>query len=207
MGFISQPYPNTDLGSRLIFVGGYGGLVDLQNTKFDGLRSRGDIWTTENGRNWTLLTSSSNLGEIAWFGFSVWEPPSSIYTSTPRLWVVGGGYIGANKNNRVSSMIGSTSVYWSSDGISWTQVNFVSGGGKSTLARYSSSEWAKTTIDGDVTYLGLWGPTVEVMTIDGVQKIYLIGGDQDGQGTYLAEVYEGQVGLLCDVEGMICNGK
>jgi hypothetical protein len=206
MGFISQLYPNTPLGSRLIFAGGYGGITDLNSLQFDGLRSRGDVWSTTNGRNWTLLSSLTQFGENAWFGFSVFEP-TQLYSATPRLWIVGGGYIGDYLNKRVTSMIGSTSVYWSTDAIKWNQVNFVSGGGKTTLSRYSSSEWAKTSIDGDTTYLGLWGGSTEVMTVEGKQRLYLIGGDQDGGGTYLAAVYQGESGLLCDIEGLTCNGK
>ena len=207
MGFISQQYPNTALGFRLIFTGGYGGITDKSDPNFDGLRSRGDVWTTENGRNWTLLSSYTSFGELAWMGLAVWESILTEDTSTPRLWIIGGGYIGDNKNRRVTSMIASTNVYWSRDGIQWNLVNYVSGGGKSQLPRYSSNEWAKTSIDGSTRFLGLWGLTIEVMVVNGIRKIYMIGGDQDSDGTYSGTVYEGQSGLLCDLEGLVCNGK
>lgn len=205
MGFIAQKYPGTELGYRLVFTGGYGGIIDQHNTDFDGLRSRGDVWTTENGINWTMISSMTEFGENAWMGLSIWEPDST--ATKPRIWMIGGGYIGDNENKRVSTMIASVSVYWSRDAKSWTQVNFVSGGGKSTLARYSSSEWAETTIDGDLYYLGLWGLTSEVYTIDGLTRLYILGGDQDGGGTYMAAVYQGMQGLLCDIEGEKCNGR
>lgn len=38
------------------------------------------------------------------------------------------------------------------------------------------------------------------------ETLYIIGGDQDGDGTLKDKVYEGQSGLLCDVEGVICSG-
>jgi hypothetical protein len=214
MGFISQRYPNTALGYRLVFLGGYGGLLNQKDPKFDGLRSRGDVWTTENGLNWTLLSSQTAFGELAWMGSAVWEPSGDGSTSTvenPRIWIVGGGYIGDYFNKRVSSMIGSVNVFWSKDGIEWNLVNFVSGGGKSEIERYSSNEWTKTTIDGDLYFLGLWGLTLEVMTVStetgAMNKLFMLGGDQDGGGTYQGVVYEGEKGLVCDLEGMVCNGK
>jgi len=206
MGFVSQKYPNTALGSRLVFAGGYGGITDKFNHLFDGVRSRADVWTTEDGRNWTMIASSTEFGELAWMGLSVWEPDSTLVNS-PRLWLVGGGYIGDNGNKRVSKMRASVSVYWSQTGEKWTRVNFVSGGGKSPLQRYSSNEWTKVTIDRTLYFLGLWGLTTEVYTVDGVERLYILGGDQDGDGTYSGVVYEGRQGLLCDVEGVTCSGN
>jgi hypothetical protein len=206
MGFVTQKYPNTALGSRLVFIGGYGGITDQSNHLFDGVRSRGDIWTTEDGRNWTMIASSAEVGEVAWMGLSVWEPDST-RSNSPRMWLVGGGYIGDNGNRRVTQMRASVSVYWSQTGEKWTQVNFVSGGGKSTLRRYSSSEWTRTTIDGTLYFLGLWGLTTEVFTVDGIERLYMLGGDQDGGGTYSGVVYQGRQGLLCDIEGVTCSGK
>ena len=205
MGFIAQKYPHTVSGYRLILTGGYGGVLNEHDPQFDGLRSRGDVWTTEDGKNWTMISSMTQFGENAWMTLSIWDPDST--ATKPRIWMIGGGYIGDNKNKRVTIMIASVSVYWSRDAITWTQVNFVSGGGKSTLQRYSSSEWAKTTIDNDLYFLGLWGLTSEVYTVDGVQRLYILGGAQDGAGTYLAAVYKGMQGLLCDIEGEICSGK
>jgi hypothetical protein len=130
MGFLTQPYVGAPLGSRLVFIGGYGGWLD-DDERFDGLRSRADIWTTVDGRNWTLITPSSELGELAWMGTAVFEPQKM---NPPRMWVVGGGYIGDNGNKRVGSMVATSSVYWSQEGKYWTRVNFVSGGGKTSLA-------------------------------------------------------------------------
>lgn len=206
MGFISQRYPSAELGYRLIFTGGYGGIIHQKDPKFDGLRSRGDVWTTQDGKNWTLISELTEFGENAWMGLSVWEPNDDLST-IPRLWMVGGGFIGDYGNKRVAKMIASTSVYWSRNAKDWTQVNFVSGGGKSSLARYSSSEWAETLIDSNLYYLGLWGVTTEIYLVNGTIRLFLIGGDQDGDGTYKAVVYQGQEGLLCDQDGLPCSGK
>lgn len=81
-----------------------------------------------------------------------------------RLWVVGGGYIGDSGNRQVLSMQGSVNTYWSKDGINWVLVNFVQGGGITGLSLYSSNEWSRTTIDGVVVFLGLWGLTLNVFS-------------------------------------------
>lgn len=60
------------------------------------------------------------------------------------------------------SMEGSVNTYWSKDATSWELVNFVQGGGISPLDLYSSNEWARTTIDGAIKFLGLWGLELEV---------------------------------------------
>ena len=83
---------------------------------------------------------------------------------TDRLWVAGGGFIGNQGNKEVLTMQGSVDVHWSLDGITWVRVNFRQGGGTTGLALYSSNEWARTTIQGSVIFLGVWGHTLEVFT-------------------------------------------
>lgn len=78
------------------------------------------------------------------------------------MWIVGGGYIGATGNKEVTSMQASVNTYWTKDAISWEIVNFVQGGGITDLALYSSNEWARTTIDGVIVFLGVWGMTLEI---------------------------------------------
>lgn len=160
MGLVTQSFPGSMYESRIVFAGGYGGWLE-DDARFDGLRSQADVWATEDGRNWTMITASANFGGLAWFGMAVWDVQQTS-SSIPRMWIVGGGYIGDFGNKRVSSIVASVAVYWSSTGKDWTMVNFKLGGGISDLKLYSSSEWAKTFIDGEEVYLGLWGLTLEV---------------------------------------------
>ena len=82
-------------------------------------------------------------------------------TETQRIWIVGGGYIGETGNKHVLSMDASVNSYWTTDAIDWTLINFVQGGGISSLALYSSNEWARTTLDGVIVFLGVWGLTLQ----------------------------------------------
>jgi hypothetical protein len=80
----------------------------------------------------------------------------------PRVYVFGGGYIGFSTSTTalVGSMDGKVDAFFTRDGVTWRQVNYQEGGGTSPLSLYSSQEWAKTTIEGSIVYVGLWGMTV-----------------------------------------------
>jgi hypothetical protein len=142
-----------------VFAGGYGGWLE-EDPRFDGLRSQSDVWASEDGLNWTMVTSSASFGGLAWFGMAVWDVKQTA-TSIPRMWIVGGGYVGDAGNKRVNTISASVSVYWSTMGADWTMSNFRLGGGTSELNLYSSNEWTKSDIDGEELYLGLWGLTLE----------------------------------------------
>lgn len=74
-------------------------------------------------------------------------------------------------------MIGKADGWWSYDGVTWTKINYEEGGGTSTMPFFSSQEWAKTIVDTNTKYIGNWGPTLEVLTIDGVDvsHVFSIG--------------------------------
>jgi hypothetical protein len=115
-------------------------------------------------QNWTRIAESTELGGVAWFGFSVWSADKSADGSLPldeTMWIVGGGYIGDVGNKKVTTMQGSVNSYYSKDGISWTRTNYKLGGGTSALEQYSSNEWTTTIVDGNLMFLGLWGLTLE----------------------------------------------
>ena len=113
--------------------------------------------------NWTRLAESTDLGGLAWFGFSVWSFNEE--DSDHTMWVVGGGYIGDVGNKRVDTMDASVNSYYSKDAITWTRTNYKLGGGISALEQYSSNEWTTTVIDGTLMFLGLWGLTLETFRI------------------------------------------
>jgi hypothetical protein len=140
-----------------------------------------------------------------------------VFTGTQRMWLIGGGYIGESGNKHVRSMAGSVDTYWSKDAVSWELVNFVQGGGTSSLELYSSNEWAETSLDGSVIFLGVWGLTLQVFYPRDTENssnyvypngaLYILGGDQVGEGSYLNSVYRGSFGLRCQVLGISCSGK
>ena len=164
MGVVNQPYTGNFVSQRerVVLIGGYGGWLS-DDERFDGIRSQSDVWVTFDMQNWTRIAESTDIGGVAWFGFSIWEMDSSASDHT--MWVVGGGYIGQEGTRILNTMRGSVSSYYSSDGITWTRTNYKLGGGTSPLAQYSSNEWTSTVIDGELMFLGLWGPTLETFQI------------------------------------------
>lgn len=168
MGVVVQSINATNYDGydkRVVLIGGYGGF-DTMDTRYDGLRSKSDIWVTYNLSTWILLAESTQLGQMAWMGVANWEPQHSV--NNDRLWVVGGGFIGATGNAQQSVMVASVDTFYSYDAITWVQVNYHQGGGNSVLERYSSSEWSLSVIDGDTVFLGLWGHTLDVF--DGLSQ-------------------------------------
>jgi hypothetical protein len=157
--------------NRIVFVGGYGGL-ESTDPKFDGLRSRSDIWTSYNGYDWIKLADSTELGSLAWMGINTWNY-NDYNMIGDRIWVIGGGFIGDTNNAQQTSMIASTNTYYSYDAINWIQTNYDQGGGTSDLEQYSSSEWSLAEIDGDTVFVGLWGLTLEVFA-GGSANVYNI---------------------------------
>lgn len=71
---------------------------------------------------------------------------------------------------RIETMEGKLDCYRSRDGVHWIQTNFQEGGGTSGITQYSSQEWAKTTVNSVVQYLGMWGMAmVAYNSTDGTQ--------------------------------------
>lgn len=237
MGLLNQPYTGTLAAQteRIVLLGGYGGWLSTDE-RFDGIRCQSDVWVTLDMKNWTRIAETTEVGGVAWFGFTVWNIDASKPDHT--MWIVGGGYIGDEGNRKVTTMQGSVDSYYSTDAITWTRTNYKIGGGTSPLEQYSSNEWTTTIIDGNLMFLGLWGLTLETFLIQvvdcrwlvvfGVQRevmcianpisillqgggeahpsMYMIGGDQDGTGTLRDAVYRSSNGLLCDIDGVVCGG-
>lgn len=77
------------------------------------------------------------------------------------MYLFGGGHIGFTTSStaRITEMQGLYDALVSRDGITWTQINYQEGGPPSLVPRYSSQEWAKGIINGNVVYVGVWGMT------------------------------------------------
>lgn len=84
--------------NRLWVIGGSAGIGG-------GIEStlKNDVWSSADGMNWTLVTSSANFSPRGDMGVAVFDN---------RLWVIAGGSEGDTKNDAWSS----------SDGMNWTQV-------------------------------------------------------------------------------------
>lgn len=197
MGAVSQYYFNTklketyeDAKERIVAVGGYGGWVESTSTTsstsstsngtYDGFYCRSDIWTF-NGTTWTQLNTTSALGSRAWFGMVTQTAADRRYdirssTIPPKMYIFGGGYIGTvyGSKKRVTKMLGKADAYYSTDGITWTKINYEEGGGTTGYTYYSSQEWAKTVVDTDTNYLGLWGHTIVSFNFTTLTSVSLI---------------------------------
>jgi hypothetical protein len=196
-------------------------------SEFDGLRSRGDTWALtylDGEYYWARLAHSTAIGKRAWFGMTVWhrneDPTTDISTTVeereavPRIWVFGGAEVGdssCTRDNRILEVIkAKADAWWSRDGISWTQVNYFEGGGKTQKSFFSTQEWSKAVVDLKDVYLGIWGLSVCQFKSDvggSLPRLYLIAGDRDGNGGALSnDIFESRKGLLCDIHGLPCNG-
>ena len=64
-------------------------------SRYDGMATRSDIWTTYDGGNWSLITDSAYFGNRAWMGAVVWhkdgDPTQDVAKNAkgtvPRIWV------------------------------------------------------------------------------------------------------------------------
>ena len=171
MGVVSHWYFNASAGQtvadsaeRILLMGGYGGWVQGLSARYDGYYARSDIWESYDGNTWRQLKWNSTLGGRAWMGMAVMPGPDVRLDILGRgapatIYVLGGGYIGfkAKSNRKVTSMSAYADLQYSTDGVTWTRVNFQEGGGSSTITFYSSQEWALTTVNGATKYLGMWG--------------------------------------------------
>lgn len=152
-------------------MGGFGGYVqDTIPANYDGMIGRYDVWESYDGYNWTMLTVNGGFPARAWMGIAAFthleDPrldgsPKTINQS-PRIFMAGGGNMGyfSNSTSKILNMHGKTDCFWSRDGVKWTMVNYEEGGGTTGVIQYSSQEWAKTTINGNVVYIGKWGMVV-----------------------------------------------
>merc|ERR1719352_738288 len=139
----------------MVFSGGFGGEIQ-GSAGYDGYRSRSDVWDTYDGVTWTRLTEDG-FPPRAWHTtqvlYSETDPKLDIHQQSadeglpPRMWMIGGGYIGGSTLNTkiATAVIGLTDAQFSRDGKQWTRVNYEQGNGVrryDTFVQYfSSQEW------------------------------------------------------------------
>ena len=82
MGLVAQYImPNYETNEpatyRMVLIGGYGGYLDHRSD--GGLRCRSDVWSSYDGKNWTLVTKTAPFGGLAWMGAAAWNPNGTAY--------------------------------------------------------------------------------------------------------------------------------
>lgn len=229
MSVVSHWYHNYTAGQsvdesteQLVLIGGYGGWPSSEPFLYDGIRCREDSWMTLDGHNWTLLNSNTSLGARAWAAAAVLHNPSDprLEMSTSRaanysskIFLFGGGYLGndIHSSRETRAMDGRMDAWWSRDGGTWYRINFQQGstGGSTAIFQYSTQEWARTTVDSKVVFLGMWGMTVHAFNaVNGsmpASSLVMVAGDRTGLGGFSNVVYQAQDGLMCDMLGVPCT--
>ena len=173
--YFNETSLETTYKEYLYLIGGFAGFP-IGDPRYDNLRTRNDVWVTNNGHDWTRLLppGKSTMPWVgrAWHGCVTWNDPvdKSIGVnraalnmrrkslSYPRIYIAGGGYTGTKGNNVVTRLEGYLDVWWSYDGSSWQKVNYMEGSNDSL---YSTSEWAEVTNDSKLKWRGKWGFTLE----------------------------------------------
>ena len=140
-----SPFNETIANSteRLVFIGGFGGHLD-GDKKYDGYRCRSDVWSSYDGITWTNLLKdgvSSGFTPRAWMSVTVLHKegdltrdfalPAAKDNKPPRMWMVGGGYVGDSTfNTKISTaIVGRTDLLFSFDGVKWDRTNYEQGNG------------------------------------------------------------------------------
>lgn len=224
MNVLSQWYFNVNQTvdnstERMVLIGGYGGFPVDGGTSYDGLRCRGDVWTSTNGSHWTLIGPEGSIPPRAWAGATVLyaegsdpeakklDAAMSAAGLAPRMFVAGGGYVGFSTSLTASQLgiLGLTDLLWSRDGITWKRVNYEQGAGTrgyDTFVKfYSSQEWTTSSIDGSDQYLGLWGQTM----VTSNNSLIMLAGDLTDKGIITSTTWQSLPGIFCDVLGVPCN--
>lgn len=142
-----------EMTDRMFLIGGFGGWPK-EDERYDGERSRNDIFVTDNGLNWTKIeppmdeeTGRQRLsmpwGARAWHGCATFHDKDHRHIDVsiaaqetylidegdgdllmhPRIFVLGGGYIGQKQNNVVRKMEGYSDLWWTRNGQDWTKVS------------------------------------------------------------------------------------
>eukprot|EP00957_Ditylum_brightwellii_P090013 6855444-Ditylum_brightwellii.AAC.1 len=142
--------------------------------RHNGERARNDVWVTTNGTAWErvmppLGRNTMPFGARAWHGCTTWHSSydrsldvslaadrsnSDATPATPKMYIMGGGYMGTKGNNVVRKLEGYVDAWWSYDGSVWNRIDYEEGY-KDNL--YSTNEWSVANTDGRSVHLGKWG--------------------------------------------------
>lgn len=220
--------PRANNSTQMFLTGGYAGWP-REDSRWDGERTRNDIWVSTDGATWTLVTASAPWSARAWHSVVTWssltDPTADVVKSSrslsmmggqARMWLAGGGYLGTNQNNVVSKVIAQMDMWFSSDGLKWYKANYEEGSGANA---YSCMEWTATEVDNTAVHLGVWGhkmvaweKSVSVTNATSTSTttypaLYFVAGDTSGDGALSNLIYVSNDTLLCLMNGVVCGGK
>ncbi len=177
----------------LYLIGGYAGWPrnDTQN-RYNGERTRNDVWVSENGIEWNLVLPSNNKKTMpfvgrGWHSCTTWHnklhrqrsvkllslDDELVNDSGSRIFIAGGGYMGKKGNSEVSVLEGYLDMWWSYDGSHWERVNYEEGY-IDNESLYSTNEWTSVLINDKYVFRGKWGhslisfPVEEDVDLDGL---------------------------------------
>lgn len=152
----------------IYLIGGFAGWPK-SDKRWDGERTRNDVWRSLDGKNWERMMPPKGKNTMAfvgrgWHACTSWhktgekhihiQPSSGSSTQPARMFLSGGGYIGSKGNNVVNNMEGYTDLFWSVDGSEWFRVNHEEG---KVQNLYSTNEFTSTELNGKSVYRGKWG--------------------------------------------------
>jgi hypothetical protein len=215
-----------------------------------GSRSRNDVWKTTDGHYWTRLTSHAAWGARSWSAGVVWHQLGNVSVDVsrygqnngkpPKMWLAGGVYYGTkykafaevytSATRGIDSRVAYTDLWWSYDGITWTESSLSSGNFRNQ-DEFSTSESYATSLEDKAVYLGKYGHSLTAFkriteNLDEKACLFMIAGDRVPQtidtslsepkpATYAIDVFRtalgsdssgGRTGMMCNTGATECSG-
>ena len=175
----SNVEPNYRLQNHMYIIGGFAGWPRTDK-RWNGDRTRNDVWITTDGINWSLILPPKGKNTMPFIG-RAWHACANLHdTKDPsqgvqlqsaqklssvnggehpyvpsKLYLSGGGYMGTKGNSDVRTLEGYVDLWWSYNGSMWFKVNHEQGEKRSL---YSTNEWTTATGENDPYHnRGKWG--------------------------------------------------
>ncbi len=202
---------------------------------FEEERTRNDVWVSLDGANWKLLAQAAPWGERAWHSFVTWSdlthPFYDVAVAThkvqtympPRMWLTGGGYVGSTTKTIVRRIIAYYDLWWTRDGLLWTQVSRSSGSREYLCSSIEAYEYASDKYRGKYGHVMIpfWRIQESQRVCDKIHAtmacvttriiipaLFFIAGNAgyldefDIQPT--SDVFASRALVLCDIDGFQC---
>mmetsp|Transcript_3759 Transcript_3759/g.14812 ORF Transcript_3759/g.14812 Transcript_3759/m.14812 type:complete len:441 (+) Transcript_3759:1106-2428(+) len=219
---------------RMFLSGGYASwpceVDDYCHPLFDGQRAQNDVWSSLDGLSWTRLVEAAPWGARAWHSFVTWaDLTNSHYDISqaaqdlpPRMWLAGGGYVGRRINQVVRFIDAYYDLWWTRDGITWTQVSHAVGTANHLCTSIDAYRAETSTYYGKYghTMLPFWQTEVDALVCDSqtlnlctqtpvkVPALFFIGGDsghsRSRPSAPSSDVFVSRALILCEINGQKC---
>jgi len=202
----------------------------------DHYRARNDVWVSMDGENWTMLVQTAPWGARAWHSLVAWSDltnPSfdvathgATETLPPRMWLAGGGYVGTTSKSVVRRIYAYYDLWWTRDGIVWTQVSRSSGSRDYLCSSIEAYEYAGNKYRGKYGHvlIPFWriqesrrvcekeqAATACFVTRVLTPALFFIAGDighvDEFEATPASDVFASRALILCDIDGYQCPSR